>query len=218
MSVRASGCSRTEQPAFPTPSFWQFFLARVSRERTPSPCRELLRDGFTSLARSDTEQLAKRGGIGMAKATRIVSAFEIARRVAKHEPGDPPHFDADVFSRGFIARSRSLRRSTSARCSSIRGAAFCGSAKSTSARPSTPLSPRATSSDLPRRQRRRRRPLPQSPSGDPAPSDEDLKYTKRMNDSLRLIDIQLVDHLIAGANGFTSLTRRGVIEDRKQRR
>src|SRR5258706_10792743 len=181
--------------------------------------RELLRDGFTSLARSDAEQLAKRGGIGMAKATRIVSAFEIARRVAKHEPGDPPHFDADVFSRGFIARSRSLRQEHL-------GALFLDSRRrilrereiyvgtTFNALVSTrdiirfALDANAVGVVL----------FHNHPSGDPAPSDEDLKYTKRMNDSLRLIDIQLVDHLIAGANGFTSLTRRGVIEDRKQRR
>jgi DNA repair protein RadC len=181
--------------------------------------RELLRDGFTSLARSDAEQLAKRGGIGMAKATRIVAAFEIARRIAKHEPGDPPHFDADVFSRGFIARSRSLRQEHL-------GALFLDSRRrilrereiyvgtTFNALVSTrdiirfALDANAVGVVL----------FHNHPSGDPAPSDEDLKYTRRMNDSLRLIDIQLVDHLIAGANGFTSLTRKGVIEEQKRRR
>jgi len=43
------------------------------------------------------------------------------------------------------------------------------------------------------------------PSGDPSPSKEDINYTKKMNRSLRLIDIQLVDHIIAGAHGFTTL-------------
>src|SRR4051812_165416 len=70
--------------------------------------RDLLRGGFSALAQCDAEQLAKRAGMGIAKSTRIIAAFEIARRLAKDKPGDPPHFDVNTFSRGFIARSRSM--------------------------------------------------------------------------------------------------------------
>src|SRR5438270_8157739 len=70
--------------------------------------RDLLRGGFSGLAQCDAEQLAKREGMGIAKSTRIIAAFEIARRVAKEAPGDPAHFDVNTFSRGFIARSRSM--------------------------------------------------------------------------------------------------------------
>ena len=47
------------------------------------------------------------------------------------------------------------------------------------------------------------------PSGDPSPSEEDLRYTRKIDRSLKLVDIRLVDHIIAGANGFTSLSVRG---------
>lgn len=181
--------------------------------------RELLQEGFTSLARNDAEQLAKRGGIGMAKATRIVSAFEIARRIAKHEPGDPPHFDEDVFGRGFIARSRSFRQEhlgalfLDSRRRILRereiyvGTAF-NALVSTRDVVRFALDANAVGVVL----------FHNHPSGDPSPSDEDLKYTKRMCDSLRLIDIKLVDHVIAGAYGFTSLKRKGVIDDHYRRR
>ena len=46
------------------------------------------------------------------------------------------------------------------------------------------------------------------PSGDPSPSKEDVTYTKKMSKSLRLMDMRLVDHIIAGANGFASLKKR----------
>src|SRR4051794_11305561 len=72
--------------------------------------RDLLRDGFAALGQSDAEQLAKREGMGIAKATRIIADFEIARRLAKNKPGDPPHFDVNTFSRAFIARSRWMRQ------------------------------------------------------------------------------------------------------------
>src|SRR5882672_4434833 len=70
------------------------------------PRERMLTHGATSLC--NAEQLAKRDGIGIAKATRILSAFEIARRVACHRPEKRPLFDTDVFGRGFIARSRAL--------------------------------------------------------------------------------------------------------------
>ena len=49
------------------------------------------------------------------------------------------------------------------------------------------------------------------PSGDPSPSSEDIAYTRRTRDSLHLIDIELVDHLIAGAHTFASMKRKGLI-------
>ncbi|MGH9419620.1 MAG: UPF0758 domain-containing protein, partial [Thermoanaerobaculia bacterium] len=72
--------------------------------------RELLHEGFDSLALCDAERLSKRSGVGKAKATRIIAAFEIARRIAKHQPDDPPNYDPNVFGRGLIARSRSMHQ------------------------------------------------------------------------------------------------------------
>ncbi|HXH42114.1 MAG TPA: UPF0758 domain-containing protein, partial [Thermoanaerobaculia bacterium] len=72
--------------------------------------RELIRDGFASLARYDAGQLAKLGGIGTAKATRILAAFEVARRLASHKPEDPPDFDANIFGRGLVARCASMNQ------------------------------------------------------------------------------------------------------------
>lgn len=174
--------------------------------------RELLHEGFTSLARCDAELLAKRGGIGMAKATRIIAAFEIARRLARSEPGDPPHFDADTFSRGFIARSRSMHQEhlgalflDSRRRVLREREIYVGSVSralvSTREVIRFALDANATGVVL----------YHNHPSGDPAPSKEDFTYTKKMRDSLHLIDIKLIDHIIAGAYGFTSMMQKGGI-------
>lgn len=174
--------------------------------------RELLRDGFTSLARCDAEQLGKRGGIGAAKATRIIAAFELARRMAKHKPDDPPHFDANVFGRGFIARSRSMHqehlgalfldsRSRILREREIYVGTVFNALVSTRDVIRFALEANATGVVL----------YHNHPSGDPTPSDQDLAYTKKTRDSLKLMDIQLVDHLIAGAHGFTSLKGKGIL-------
>lgn len=48
------------------------------------------------------------------------------------------------------------------------------------------------------------------PSGDPAPSAEDLAFTRRMADAGTVVGVRLVDHLILGSCGrWVSLKRRG---------
>lgn len=48
------------------------------------------------------------------------------------------------------------------------------------------------------------------PSGDPTPSAEDLVFTRRMADAAEILGVQLVDHLVLGtASRWVSLRRRG---------
>ncbi|HEV7426845.1 MAG TPA: DNA repair protein RadC [Thermoanaerobaculia bacterium] len=172
--------------------------------------RDLLREGFATLAQRDAEQLAKREGMGIAKATRIIATFEIARRVAKEMPGDPPHFDANTFSRGFIARSRWMTqehlgalfldsRSRVLREREIYVGTASKALVSTREVIRFALDANATGVVL----------YHNHPSGDPSPSREDISYTKKIRRSLKLVDVQLVDHIIAGAHGFTSMSSRG---------
>jgi DNA repair protein RadC len=52
------------------------------------------------------------------------------------------------------------------------------------------------------------------PSGDPTPSPDDLRLTAETLAAGRLLDIQLLDHLIVAGDGFVSLRDRGVAFDR----
>jgi DNA repair protein RadC len=52
------------------------------------------------------------------------------------------------------------------------------------------------------------------PSGDPTPSPDDLRLTAEALAAGRLLDIQLLDHLIIAGDGFVSLRDRGVAFDR----
>lgn len=47
------------------------------------------------------------------------------------------------------------------------------------------------------------------PSGDPAPSREDIAITKRLEEAGKIIGIKLLDHLIIGDERFTSLREKG---------
>lgn len=49
------------------------------------------------------------------------------------------------------------------------------------------------------------------PSGDPSPSPEDLRITGDLAQAGRILDIELLDHLVIGADGWVSLRSLGVI-------
>ena len=43
------------------------------------------------------------------------------------------------------------------------------------------------------------------PSGDPTPSDEDIAITKTLIEAGKLLDIEIVDHLVIGQGRFVSM-------------
>lgn len=47
------------------------------------------------------------------------------------------------------------------------------------------------------------------PSGDPTPSREDIQVTKRMVDAGELLGVQVLDHIIIGRPGYSSLKDKG---------
>ena len=49
------------------------------------------------------------------------------------------------------------------------------------------------------------------PSGDPAPSTEDMLLTKRIMKAGELIGIELLDHIIIGNNRYISFRREGLL-------
>lgn len=48
------------------------------------------------------------------------------------------------------------------------------------------------------------------PSGDPAPSAEDVRLTQTMVEAGRLLDVEVLDHVIIAREGFASLRERGL--------
>ena len=49
------------------------------------------------------------------------------------------------------------------------------------------------------------------PSGDPGPSGEDLRITAELAEAGRLLDIELLDHLVIGRGRWTSLRALGAL-------
>jgi len=49
------------------------------------------------------------------------------------------------------------------------------------------------------------------PSGDPEPSEDDLKITKKLVESGKILGIEVIDHIVIGKNNFCSFKERGLI-------
>jgi len=49
------------------------------------------------------------------------------------------------------------------------------------------------------------------PSGDPEPSEDDIKITKKLVESGKILGIEVLDHIIIGKNNFCSFKERGLI-------
>ena len=47
------------------------------------------------------------------------------------------------------------------------------------------------------------------PSGDPTPSPEDVRFTQRLIDAAKTLDIRVLDHVVVAMGGFASLRERG---------
>lgn len=48
-------------------------------------------------------------------------------------------------------------------------------------------------------------------SGDPKPSQDDLRITERLSDAAKLFDMTVHDHIIIGGNGYYSFQERGLL-------
>lgn len=49
------------------------------------------------------------------------------------------------------------------------------------------------------------------PSGDPTPSREDVEVTKRLVEAGKIVGVQVLDHIIIGRPGYTSLKEKGYL-------
>ncbi len=48
------------------------------------------------------------------------------------------------------------------------------------------------------------------PSGDPTPSRDDIELTSQLIEAAKLVDVEVLDHIIIGGQGFASLRDRGL--------
>ncbi len=169
-------------------------------------------DGLTGLARASDTELAAIPGIGPARAAQLSAAFELGRRLLADWPSGRWTIRAprDVAER-FVLQMGRLEREE------LRVVLL--NTKNVVLRVATVYQGNVSSSlvrvgelyrDAVRLNASGVILVHNHPSGDPTPSPDDLHLTAEALAAGRLLDIDLLDHLVIGHDAFVSLRERGV--------
>jgi len=173
-------------------------------------------DGLSGLARASTPELETVPGIGEAKAGQLQAAFELGRRLLADWPAGrwsirSPRDVADrlVLQMGRLEREELRVVILNTKNTVLRVVtAYQGNVSASLVRVGELFrdAVRLDASGIIL--------VHNHPSGDPTPSPDDLHLTAEALAAGRLLDIDLLDHLVIGHDAYVSLRDRGVAFDR----
>ncbi len=164
------------------------------------------------LSRASVTELTRVHGIGEAKAVEIKAALEIGRRLVSSAPEERPRVTSPADAANLLksemmfleqehlrvvlldTRNRVLRMPTiyvgSLNASVVRiGELFRAAIRENAAALIVAHN---------------------HPSGDPSPSPEDIRVTRQIVEAGKLLDIDVLDHIVIGRPSFVSLKERGL--------
>jgi DNA repair protein RadC len=173
-------------------------------------------EGLTALARATDVELEGIPGVGAAKAAQLAAAFELGRRLMADWPAGrwsvrSPRDVADrlVLQMGRLEREELRVVILNTKNTVLRvTTAYQGNVASSLVRVGELFrdAVRLNASGIIL--------VHNHPSGDPTPSPDDLHLTAEALAAGRLLDIDLLDHLVIGHDAYVSLRDRGVSFDR----
>lgn len=170
-------------------------------------------EGLRLLKDATLEEMTEIKGIGQAKAIQVLAAVEIGRRITNlnytdryviRSPEDGANYvmnDMRFLSQEHFVclylntKNQVLHKQT----------IFIGSLNASI------VHPREVFREALKRSAASIICLHNHPSGDPAPSREDIEVTKRLVECGKMIGIDVLDHLIIGENKFVSLKEKGYL-------
>ena len=167
-----------------------------------------------AISEASLEELAKVKGIGLAKASQIKAAFELAKRKdgeAIKFSQKPVQYSEDVVK--IIAKD--LKDKKKEHCKAIllnsRNQVVDIVDISIGSLTANIVHPREIFKEAIRASAASVILVHNHPSGDCEPSEDDLKITKRVAEAGKILNIEVLDHLIIAKNGFLSFKEKGLI-------
>lgn len=163
--------------------------------------------GLQGLSRATYEELCELKGVSDAKACQLLAGIELGRRVAALEPNDSPRIGspedvAKLYMPEMSAFDREHMRVVLLNTKNqVVGMdeLYIGSVNAALVRPAEVFATAV------------RRNLPavmvvhNHPSGDPDPSPEDIRLTGQLVEAGRVLDVEVVDHVVIGQGRFVSM-------------
>lgn len=175
--------------------------------------RELAAPGLQILAQTEPLALARRTGLGLAKALRILAAFELGRRLQCEQGPKSPRLDSPEAAAAYLIPRHASRASELFGILSLdsRHRLLGEKVVATGGRHSVAVTPADVfQAALPFRPRSVVA-FHNHPSGDPEPSEEDKALTYRLARSGEVLGIALVDHIVVGGRSFASFKQLGLL-------
>lgn len=171
------------------------------------------RHGLDQLPRLHASELSAQPGIGGRRADAVVAAFELGRRASARwpTPGWRVRTPADLAERllpemGHLDREELLVCLLNTRNVVLgRATVYVGNLAG------SPVRIAEVYREAIRRQAAAVIVVHNHPSGDPSPSGDDLRITADLADAGRLLDIELLDHLVIGHDRWVSLRAAGAL-------
>jgi DNA repair protein RadC len=170
-------------------------------------------DGLRGLHAAGFEELCEIKGIGRAKAAQIKAAIELGYRLGqeKDRPGifmSKPEDVHEYLAHKLIGKTQEelwvLALNTRNRLIDEQQL-YIGTVNHSSVRLAEifefPLRKRASAIIL----------VHNHPSGEPQPSEEDLRFTEELVKAGRLLDIAVLDHIVIARGGYSSIRRSGKV-------
>lgn len=159
------------------------------------------------LAALELPQLCKLNGLGLAKAARLMAAFEMGKRVALTEMPDRPQLNRpEAVAALLLPRLRDAREEhLVALCLDTRHRLIAQKTVTSGILNGTLAHPREMFKTAIMHHAHAMIVAHNHPSGETSPSPEDLQLTQRLIEAGELLQIELLDHIILGHDGFTSL-------------
>lgn len=170
-------------------------------------------EGLRLLKTATLEEITSIKGIGQAKAIQILAAVEIGRRIANLNNNDRYVIRSPEDGANFVMNDMRFLSQEHFVCLYLntknqvlhKKTIFIGSLNASI------VHPREVFREALKRSAASIIAIHNHPSGDPAPSREDIEVTKRLVECGKMIGIDVLDHLIIGENKFVSLKEKGYL-------
>ncbi|MCW5878508.1 MAG: DNA repair protein RadC [Anaerolineales bacterium] len=163
--------------------------------------------GLAGLQRADFDDVKKQHGLGEAKAATLKAAIELGRRLAVQEPGERPAIASPADAAALVQYEmagleqehlRAILLDTRNKVIAIEEISQ-GTLNSAQVRIAelfkAAIRRNAAALIL----------VHNHPSGDPTPSADDIALTRQVREAGRLLEIEVLDHLIIGQGRYVSL-------------
>jgi DNA repair protein RadC len=169
-------------------------------------------EGLTGLARASTAELRAEKGLGPAKTSQLKAALELGRRLLVESPSERPQIRSPADAANLVMSEMNLLEQEHMRTLLLdtknrvlaTPTIYVGSLNTSLIRVGElfreAIRANAASVII----------LHNHPSGDPTPSPEDVAVTRQIAEAGKLLDVDVLDHLIIGRQRFVSLKERGL--------